>query len=71
MNVESRYNDGQSLGKMVMSVDELFKAVDDLNDADLENLMCRARAVRTRRNTSVLSEQETTLLGAALLRIQN
>ena len=45
-----------------MSVDELFKAVDDLSEADLENLMCRARAVRTRRNPSVLSEQETTLL---------
>jgi ABC-type uncharacterized transport system ATPase subunit len=47
---------------MVMSVDELFKAVDDLSEADLENLMCRARAARTRRNPSVLSEQETTLL---------
>ncbi len=45
-----------------MSVDELFKAVDDLSEADLENLMCRARAARTRRNPSVLSEQETTLL---------
>ena len=45
-----------------MSVDELFKAVDDLSEADLESLMCRARAVRTRRNPSVFSEQETTLL---------
>lgn len=45
-----------------MSVDELFKAVDDLSEADLENLMCRVRAARTRRNPSVLSEQETTLL---------
>ncbi len=45
-----------------MSVDELFKAVDDLSEADLENLMCRVRAVRTRRKSSVLSEQETTLL---------
>ena len=48
MNVESRYNNGQLLGKMVMSVDELFKAVDDLSEAELENLMCRVRAVRTK-----------------------
>jgi hypothetical protein len=47
---------------MVMSVDELFKAVDDLSEADLENLMCRVRAARTRRKPSVLSEQETALL---------
>jgi hypothetical protein len=47
---------------MVMSVDELFKAVDDLSEVDLENLMRRACAVRTRRKSSVLSEQETRLL---------
>lgn len=35
MNVESRHNDGQSLGKMVMSVDELLKAVDDLSVSDI------------------------------------
>ena len=45
-----------------MSVDELFKAIDDLRETDLENLMCRARAARTRLNPSILSEQETTLL---------
>ncbi len=45
-----------------MSVDELFKAVDGLNEVDLENLMRRACAVRTRRKRSVLSEQETALL---------
>ena len=48
MNVESRYNNGQLLGKMVMSVDELFKAVDDLSEAELENLMCRVLAVQTK-----------------------
>jgi|GEM_PF-6358126 len=48
MNVESRYNDGQSLGKMVMSGDALSKAVNDLSEAELENLMCRVRAVRTK-----------------------
>ena len=33
---------------MVMSGDELFKAVNDLSEAELENLMCRVRAVRTK-----------------------
>ena len=31
-----------------MSGNELFKAVNDLSEAELENLMCRVRAVRTK-----------------------
>jgi hypothetical protein len=62
IGAESRYSNGWSFREMVMSVDELFKAVDDLSEADLDDLMCRARAARTRRKSSVLSEQETTLL---------
>jgi hypothetical protein len=45
-----------------MSVDELLRAVDDLSESDLENLVNRVRSVRTSRNPSVLSPQETTLL---------
>ena len=38
-----------------MSVDELFKTINDLSETDLETLLCRARAVRTRLNPSILS----------------
>ncbi len=45
-----------------MSVDELLRAVDDLSESDLENLVNRVRSVRTSRKPSILSTQETTLL---------
>jgi hypothetical protein len=48
--------------KVVMSVDEILKAVDELSESDLENLANRVRSVRMHRKPSVLSSQETALL---------
>ncbi len=62
MDMEFPYNGDRSFKNIVMSVDELFKAVDDLSEVDLEALVRRACAARTRRKPSVLSEQETMLL---------
>jgi hypothetical protein len=45
-----------------MSVDELLKAVDELSEADLENLVDRALSVRARRRAPVLTPEETELL---------
>ena len=45
-----------------MSVDELFKVVDNLSEPDLDDLVKRALFVRARRKTHVLSEAETGLL---------
>jgi hypothetical protein len=45
-----------------MSVDELLRAVDDLSESDLENLVNRVRSVRISRKPSILSTQETALL---------
>jgi hypothetical protein len=45
-----------------MSVDELLKAVDELSEADLENLVDRALLVRARRKAPVLTAEETELL---------
>jgi hypothetical protein len=45
-----------------MSVDELFKAVDELSEADLEHLVDRALFVQARRRGSVLTAEETELL---------
>jgi hypothetical protein len=49
-------------GEAVMSVDELFKVVDNLSEPDLDDLVKRALFVRARRKTQVLSEAETGLL---------
>ena len=45
-----------------MNVDELLKAVDNLSEPDLDNLVSRALFVRVRRNTNVLTAAETDLL---------
>ena len=44
-----------------MSVDELLKAVDSLNESDLNNLVGRALSVRASRQVSVLTVDETAL----------
>jgi hypothetical protein len=51
-----------NLHKAVMSVDELLKALDELSEADLENLVDRALSVRARRRAPVLTPEETELL---------
>ena len=45
-----------------MSVDELLKAVDNLSEPDLDDLVKRALLVRARRKTNVLTAAETDLL---------
>jgi len=45
-----------------MSVDDLLKATDNLNDPDLEWLFDRVLMVRARQKKSVLSPEETHLL---------
>jgi hypothetical protein len=46
----------------VMSVDELLKAVDDLSEPDLENLLNRTLFVRARRRGLIATPEESTLL---------
>jgi hypothetical protein len=48
----------------VMSVDELLKAVDDLSEPDLENLLNRTLFVRARRRGPIATPEESTLLRA-------
>jgi hypothetical protein len=45
-----------------MSVDELLKAVDDLNETDVEQLLDRVLFVRARRKGNVLTTEETALM---------
>ena len=45
-----------------MSVDELLRAVEDLNEPDLESLVNRALFLRARLRSPVLSSEETGLL---------
>jgi hypothetical protein len=45
-----------------MSVDELLKAVDDLSEPDLENLLHRTLFVRARRRGPIATPEESTLL---------
>ena len=45
-----------------MSVDELLKAVDDLNELGLESLVSHALFVRSRRKSNVLPAEETALM---------
>ena len=45
-----------------MSVDELLKAVDNLSEPDLDDLVKRALFMRARRKTNVLTTTETDLL---------
>jgi hypothetical protein len=46
----------------VMSVDELLKAVDNLSEPDLENLLNRTLFVRARRRGPIATPEESTLL---------
>jgi hypothetical protein len=46
----------------VMSVDELLKAVDNLSEPDLENLLNRTLFVRARRRAPIATPEESTLL---------
>ncbi len=46
----------------VMSVDELLKAVDDLSEPDLENLLNRTLFVRASRRGPIATPEESTLL---------
>jgi hypothetical protein len=45
-----------------MSVDELLKAVDNLSEPDLENLLNRTLFVRARRRGPIATPEESTLL---------
>jgi hypothetical protein len=45
-----------------MSVDELLRAVDDLSEPDLENLLNRTLFVRARRRGPIATPEESTLL---------
>jgi hypothetical protein len=45
-----------------MSVDELLKAVDDLSEPDLEDLLHRTLFVRARRRGPIATPEESTLL---------
>lgn len=45
-----------------MTVDELLKAVDDLSEPDLDDLVERALFIRARRRAPVLTSEETALL---------
>jgi hypothetical protein len=47
-----------------MSVDELLRAVDDLSEPDLENLLNRTLFVRARRRGPIATPEESTLLRA-------
>jgi hypothetical protein len=47
-----------------MSVDERLKAVDNLSEADVDNVLDRALFVRARRRAPVATSEESTLLRA-------
>jgi hypothetical protein len=62
-NLANSYNVVRNeFSEAVMSVDELLKAVDDLSEPDLENLLNRTLSVRARRRGLIATPEESTLL---------
>ena len=59
---KSPYNGKKKSKEFGMSVDELLRAVEGLNEPDLESLVNRALFLRARLRSPVLSSEETGLL---------